>query len=227
MKKNTNRNLVNTAAKNKESKPKKLGNTVVKGKKAAKIKQSVIVAAERKAVAAKKKATANRNSFRRALYRANKLIDNQNSFYKNKLTMKEFKKEYEAFGKRTGMLKGKNLDEDLKTFLYNDISSRTPKQCKSAVDNLMKHLNDAVSAYNGVEGDINKLNNTNKKYIKVLEETGSLKTEEKDGKKVYSIIEENIPNQQDLLDVNNRYLKFKRFLIESFGEKEYAEAYGS
>lgn len=228
MKKNTTRNLVNTAAKNKEAKPKKLGNTVVKGKKAAKIKQSVIVAAERKAVAAKRKATATRNSFRRALYRANKIIASGNSLYpkEKKLSMKEFKKEYEDFGKRTGMLTG-NLNENLKTFLGNAINSRTPKQCESAIDNLMKHLNDAVSALNGLEGDTNKLSDANKKYIKVLEETGALKTKEKDGKTVYSIIEEKLPNSEDLLAVSNKYLHIKRIIIKYFGNQEYAEAYGS
>ncbi len=224
-KKNTTRNLVNTAAK-KESKPKKLGNTVVKGKKAAKIKQSVIVSAERKAVAAKKKATATRNSFRRALYRANKIIKSGNSFYKNKLSMKQFKKEYEDFDKRTGMLTG-NLDENLKTFLGNAINSRTPKQCDSAVANLMKHLNDAVSVLNRLEGNIDKLSDANKKYIKVLEEVSALKTKEKDGKTVYSIIEEKLPNSEDLRAVSNKYLHIKRIIIRYFGNQEYSEAYGS
>ena len=101
MKKNTTRNLVNTAAKNKEAKPKKLASKVVKGKKAAKIQKQVIVAAQRKAVAAKKKAAATRNSFRRALYRANKIIKSGYSFYKDELDMKTFKKEFADFGKRT------------------------------------------------------------------------------------------------------------------------------
>ena len=221
MKKNNTRNLVNTAAK-----PKKLVSKVVKGKKAAKIKQKAIVAAKREA-------TATRNSFRRALYRANKMIASGNSFYKNKLDMKTFKKEYEGFGKRTGMLKGNNLDEDLKTFINNAISNRTLKQCESAVDNLMKHLNDAVSALNKLEGDIDLeadikgLSNTNNKYIKVLIKASALKTKEKDGKNVYSIIEENLPNSADLLTVNNKYLKVKRIIIEYFGNEEYAEAYGS
>ena len=221
MKKNNTRNLVNT-----DAKPKKLVSKVVKGKKAAKIKQKAIVAAKREA-------TATRNSFRRALYRANKMIASGNSFYKNKLSMKEFKKEYEGFGNRTGMLKGKNLDEDLKTFINNAISNRTLKQCESAVDNLMKHLNDAVSALNKLEGDIDLegdikgLSNTNNKYIKVLIKASALETKEKDGKNIYSIIEENLPNSADLLAVNNKYLKVKRIIIEYFGNQEYAEAYGS
>ena len=232
-KKSTNKKLSSTVAKNKEASTKKLGNTVVKGKKAAKIQKQVIAAAQRKAVAAKKKATATRNSFRRALYRANRMSKSGNSFYKNQLSMKDFKKEYEGFGKRTGMLKGKNLDEDLKTFINNAISNRTLKQCTSAVDNLIKHLNDAVSALNKLEGDIDLednikgLSNTNNKYIKVLIKASALKTEEKDGKKVYSIIEENLPNSADLIAVNNKYLKIKRIIIEYFGNEEYAEAYGS
>ena len=226
--KSTNKKLASAVAKNKEANTKKLGNTVVKGKKAAKIKQSVIVAAQRKAVAAKKKAAATRNSFRRALYRANKIIKSGGSFYKNELDMKTFKKEYADFGKRTGMLKGKNLDEDLKTFLGNAINSRTPKQCESAVDNLMKHLNDAVSTLNKLEGDTNKLSDTNKKYIKVLEEIGALKTEKnEEDKDVYSIIEEKLPNSEDLLAVSNKYLNVKRIIIRYFGNQEYAEAYGS
>ena len=228
MKKNTTRNLVNTAAKNKEAKPKKLASKVVKGKKAAKIQKQVIVAAQRKAVAAKKKAAATRNSFRRALYRANKIIKSGNSFYKDELDMKTFKKEYVKFGNRTGMLKGKTLDEGLKTFLGNAINSRTPKQCESAVDNLIKHLNDAVSALNKLEGDTNKLSDVNKKYIKVLEEIGALKTEKnEEGKDVYSIIEEKLPDSEDLRAVSNKYLNLKRMIIKYFGDQEYAEAYGS
>ena len=227
MKKNTTRNLVNTAAKNKEAKPKKLASKVVKGKKAAKIQKQVIVAAQRKAVAAKKKAAATRNSFRRALYRANKIIKSGNSFYKDELDMKTFKKEFSDFGKRTGMLKG-NLDENLKTFLANAINSRTPKQCESAVENLMKHLNDAVSALNKLEGDTNKLSDANKKYIKVLEEISALKTEKnEEDKDVYSIIEEKLPDSKDLLAVSNKYLNIKRIIIKYFGNQEYAEAYGS
>ena len=227
MKKNTTRNLVNTAAKNKEAKPKKLASKVVKGKKAAKIQKQVIVAAQRKAVAAKKKAAATRNSFRRALYRANKIIKSGNSFYKDELDMKTFKKEFADFGKRTGMLKG-TLDENLKTFLGNAINSRTPKQCESAVDNLLKHLNDAVSALNKLEGDTNKLSDANKKYIKVLEEIYALKTEKnEEAKDVYSIIEEKLPDSEDLRAVSNKYLNIKRIIIRYFGNQEYAEAYGS
>ena len=221
-KKNTTNKLVNTAAKNKAAKPKKLVSGVVKGKKSAKTQKLT-------AVVAKRKATANRNSFRRALYRANKIIKSGNSFYptEKQLSMKEFKKEYQDFGKRTGMLKGKSLNKGLETFLANQINSRTPKQCESAVDNLMKHLNDAVSALNRLEGDINKLSDTNKKYIKVLEEVSALKTEEKDGKTVYSIIEEKLPNSEDLRAVTNKYLNIKRIIIRYFGNQEYAEAYGS
>lgn len=210
----------------KKSTTKKLVRPAVKGKKSAKNQKLTAVLATRKA-------TANRNSFRRALYRANKMIASGNSFYKNKLSMKEFKSEYQLFNKRTGMLNGKNLDENLKTFLYNEISNRTPKQCESAVDNLMKHLNDAVSALNGLEGDIDfkgdikGLSNTNNKYIKVLIKAKALKIEEKDGKKVYSIIEEKLPNSADLITVNNKYLNIKRIIIEYFGDEEYAEAYGS
>lgn len=227
-KKSTTKKLLNSAVNNKKSKPKKLVTKVVKGKKAAKINNIVV---------AKRKATANatRNSFRRALYRANKMIASGNSFYPKgkQLTMKEFKKEYEDFGKRTNMLKGKNLDEGLKTFINNGISNRTLKQCKSAVENLMKHLNDAVSALNKLEGDIDfkgdikGLSNTNNKYIKVLIKAHALKIEEKDGKKVYSIIEEKLPDSADLITVNNKYLSVKRIIIEYFGDDEYAEAYGS
>ena len=218
-KKNTTNKLVNSSVKA-AAKPKKLGSKVVKGKNSAKNQKLTAVVATRKA-------TANRNSFRRALYRANKIIKSGNSFYTKELTMKEFKREYEQFGKRTGMLEGKNLDDKLKTFLGNAINSRTPKQCDSAVDNLMKHLNDAVSAFNGAGGDINKLSDANKKYIKVLEEVNALKTKEKDGKKVYSIIEEKLPDSADLLAVSNKYLNIKRIIIRYFGNQEYAEAYGS
>ncbi len=207
----------------KKSTTKKLVRPAVKGKNSAKNQKLT-------AVVAKRKATANRNSFRRALYRANKIIASGNSLYPKgkKLSMKEFKKEYEGFGKRTGMLKGKTLNEGLKIFLGNAINSRTPKQCESAVDNLMKHLNDAVSAFNGAGGDINKLSDTNKKYIKVLEEISALKTDKnEEGKDVYSIIEEKLPDSSDLLAVSNKYLNIKRIIIRYFGDEEYAEAYGS
>ena len=204
----------------KKSTTKKLVRPAVKGKKSAKNQKLT-------AVVAKRKATANRNSFRRALYRANKMIKSGNSFYKKELSMKEFKREYEQFGKRTGMFKGNSLEKNLKTFLANEISNRTPKQCESAVDNLMEHLNNAVTAFNSANGDTKSLSDTNKKYIKVLEEVSALKTEEKDGKEVYSIIEEKIPTKEDLLTVNDKYLKFKRSLIKHFGNQEYAEAYGS
>lgn len=204
IKKSTIKKLVNSAVK-KKSTTKKLANTA----------------------AIKKRAAKTRNSFRRALSRANTMIANGNSFYKNKLSMKEFKREYEQFGKRTGMLKGKNLNEKLKTFLYNEISNRTPKQCASAADNLMKHLDDAVAALNKSKGGIETINDTNKRYIQVLIQAGALKTEKKDGKNVYSIIKEKIPNKGDLLAVNNKYLNFKRILIGYFGDEEYSEAYGS
>ncbi len=178
--------------------------------------------------AMKKRAAKTRNSFRRALYRANKMIASGNSFYKNKLSMKEFKKEYADFGKRTGMINGKNLDKNLKTFVDNAISSRTPKQCASAVANLMKHLNNAVRALNRSKGGIETINDTNKRYIQVLIQAGALKTEDKEGdKKIYSIIKEKVPNKEDLLAVNDKYIKFKRIIIEYFGDEEYAEAYGS
>ena len=174
-------------------------------------------------VAKGKKSTATSKTFKRALYRANKMITNGNSFYKNKLSMEQFKREYEQFGKRTNMLKGKNPDKDLKTFLANQISNRTPKQCESAAKNLMDHLNDAVSALNESKDGIKFLSDTNQKYIKVLTENDALKIDNG----VYSIIKEKIPNENDLLTVNDKYLKFKRSLIKYFGDQEYTEAYGS
>lgn len=178
--------------------------------------------------AMKKRAAKTRNSFRRALYRANKMIASGNSFYKNKLSMKEFKREYTQFGKRTGMLNGKNLDKNLKTFVDNAISNRTPTQCASAAANLMKHLNNAVRSLNRSKGGIETINDSNKRYIQVLIQAGALKTENKEGnKKVYSIIREKVPNKEDLLAVNDKYIKFKRIIIEYFGDEEYAEAYGS
>lgn len=179
--------------------------------------------------AARKKRVAKiRNSFRRALYRANKMIASGNSFYKNKLSMKEFKREYEQFGKRTGMLSGKNLDKNLKTFVDNAISNRTPTQCASAAANLMKHLNNAVRSLNRSKGGIETINDSNKRYIQVLIAAGALKTKKNDkGGNDYSIIREKVPNKEDLLVVNDKYIKFKRIIIEYFGDEEYAEAYGS
>ena len=205
IKKSTIKKLVNSVVKNKKI-TKKLMNTAARKKRVAKI----------------------RNSFGSALYRANKMIANGNSFYMKELSMKEFKREYQQFGRRTGMLNGRNLDENLKTFLYNQISNRTPKQCASAVANLMKHLDDAVTALNRSKDGIKTINDNDKRYIQVLIKAGALKTEDKEGdKKVYSIIKEKVPNKEDLLAVNNKYLNFKRILIEYFGNKEYNEAYGS
>ena len=186
----------------KKSTTKKLGSAVVKGKNSAKNQKLT-------AELTKRKATAARNSFRRALYRANKIIASGNSFFpkEKQLSMNEFKKLYEGFGKRTGMLKGKTLNEGLKIFLGNDINSRTPKQCESAVDNLMKHLNDAVSAFNGAGGDTNKLSDTNKKYIKVLEEVNALKNEinEELNKKLNgAITTEDITTILNLIDAVNK-----------------------
>lgn len=180
--------------------------------------------------AMKKRAAKTRNSFRRALYRANKMIASGNSLYpkEKKLSMKEFKREYTKFGKRTGMLNGKNLDKNLKTFVDNAISNRTPTQCASAAANLMKHLNNAVRSLNRSKGGIETINDTNKRYIQVLIEAGALKTKKNDkGGNDYSIIREKVPNKEDLLAVNDKYIKFKRIIIEYFGDEEYAEAYGS
>lgn len=178
--------------------------------------------------ARKKRAAATRNTFRRALYRANKMIASGNSFYKNKLSMKEFKREYEQFGRRTNMLSSKKLEKNLKTFVDNAVSNRTPTQCASAAANLMKHLNNAVRSLNRSKGGIETINDSNKRYIQVLIQAGALKTENKEGnKKVYSIIKEKVPNKEDLLAVNDKYIKFKRIIIEYFGDQEYSEAYGS
>ena len=178
--------------------------------------------------AKKVKAAKTRNSFRRALYHANKMIRNQNSLIKNELSMKEFKREYTKFGKRTGMIKGKNLDKDLKTFLSYYVSDRTPEQCKTAADNLKRHLYNAVRSANNSKGGTKTISDNNQTYIKVLKEAGALRVETNEkGKTVYSIIREQIPNKEDFLTVNDKYLRLKRIIAKHFGDKEYGEAYGS
>lgn len=178
--------------------------------------------------AKKVKAAKTRNSFRRALYRANKMIKSGNSFRKNEFSMKNFKSEYTKFGKRTGMIKGKNLDKDLKTFLSYYVSNRTPEQCKTAADNLKRHLNNAVRAANNSRGGTKTISDNNQNYIKVLKESGALRIETNEkGKTVYSIIREKVPNKEDFLTVNDKYLRFKRLIQKYFGDKEYSEAYGS
>lgn len=178
--------------------------------------------------AKKMKAAKTRNSFRRALYRANKMIDSGNSFIKNKISMKEFKREYTKFGKRTGMIKGKNLDKDLKTFLSYYVSDRTPEQCKAAADNLRRHLDNAVRSIRNSKGGIETISDSNKRYIQVLIEANALKTEtNKEGKTIYSIIREKIPNKEDFLTVNDKYLRIKYLIVKYFGDQEYSEAYGS
>ena len=178
--------------------------------------------------AKKVKAAKTRNSFRRALYRANKIIENRNSFIKNGFSMKNFKSEYQKFGERTGMIKGKNLDKDLKTFVDYYVNKRTPDQCKAAADNLKKHLNNAVRSLNRSKGGIETTVDTNQRYIQVLIESNALRTgKNKDGKTVYSIIWEKVPNKEDFIAVNDKYLRFKRLIVKYFGDKEYDEAYGS
>ena len=178
--------------------------------------------------ARKKKATVTRNAFRRALYRANKMIASGNSFYTQKLSMKDFKREYEQFGKRTGMLTSKKLDKNLKTFVQNEISSNTPKQCEAAAANLKKHLSNAVRALNKSKGGIDTISDTNKKYINVLRNAGALETKEnKNDEKVISIIKDKLPTKDDFINVSDKYLKFKRLIIAEFGSNEYGEAYGS
>ena len=178
--------------------------------------------------AKKVKAAKTRNSFRRALYRANKIIDSKSSRYKNKLSMKEFKSEYKEFGEVTGMLKGKTLDKKLKTFVDYAINRRTPYQCKEAAANLRKHLSDAVRSFNRTKGGYEKIDNAYQRYIQVLMEANALKTgKNKDGKTFYSIVWEKVPNKEDFLNVSAKYLRCKRIIVKFFGDKEYEEAYGS
>ena len=178
--------------------------------------------------AKKVKASKTRNSFRRALYRANKIIKSKSSRYKNELSMKEFKSEYKEFSEVTGMLNGKTLDKNLKTFVDYAINKKTPYQCKEAAANLRKHLSDSVRSFNRSNGDIKNIDNAYQRYIQVLIEANALKTgKNKDGKTAYSIIWEKVPNKEDFLNVSDKYLKFKRLIIKYFGDKEYEEAYGS
>lgn len=178
--------------------------------------------------AKKVKAAKTRNSFRRALYRANKMIKSGNSLRKNEFSMKNFKSEYTKFGKRTNMIKGKNLDRDLKTFVDYYVNKKTPYQCKEAAANLRKHLSDAVRSFNRANGVYEKIDNAYQRYIQVLIGANALRTgKNKDGKTVYSIIWEKVPNKEDFINVSDKYLKFKRLTIEYFGDKEYEEAYGS
>ena len=177
--------------------------------------------------AKKAKAAKTRNSFRRALYRANKIIRSRSSRYKNELSMKEFKSEYKEFGEVTGILNGKTLDKKLKTFVDYAINKKTPYQCKEAAANLRKHLSDAVRSFNR-SNDINTIDNAYQRYIQVLIEANALRTgKNKDGKTTYSIVWEKVPNKEDFLNVSDKYLKFKRLTIKYFGDKEYEEAYGS
>lgn len=178
--------------------------------------------------AKKAKAAKTRNSFRRALYRANKIIDKKNSYHTKRFSMKEFKIEYADFSEQTKLIKGKNLDRDLKTFVDYYINKRTPDQCKEAAANLKRHLDNAVRSLNRSKGGNDTINNVNQRYIQVLIEANALKTgKNKYGKTVYSIIWGNVPNKEDFIAVNDKYLKFKRLIVKYFGDKDYDEAYGS
>lgn len=176
------------------------------------------------------KAAKTRNSFRRALYRANKIIGSGNSYRNknNKFSMKQFKSDYTDFSKQTNLIKGKNLDKDLKTFVDYYVNKRTPDQCKEAAANLRRHLDNAVRAINNSKGGNDTINNVNQRYIQVLIGANALRTRKnKDGKIVYSIIREKIPNKEDFINVSDKYLNFKRLIIKYFGDKDYDEAYGS
>ena len=180
--------------------------------------------------AKKAKAAKTRNAFRRALYRANKIINSESksSRYKNELSMKEFKREYKEFAEVTGMLNGKTLDKKLKTFVDYAINKKTPDQCKEAAANLRKHLSDSVRSFNRTKGGYEKIDNAYQRYIQVLMGANALRTgKNKDGRTVYSIIWEKVPNKEDFINVSDKYLKFKRLIVKYFGDKEYEEAYGS
>ena len=211
-KKNTNNNLATAAAKRKKTTNKVVKAGVKKKKSAAQIKKEAKI----------------RNAFRRALYRANQIINSHVSRYKHELSMKEFKSEYKEFGEVTGMLKGKTLEKNLKIFVDYAINKKTPDQCKAAAANLRKHLSDAVRSLNRSKGGIETIDNAYQRYIQVLIESNSLRTKKnEDGKTVYSIIWKKVPNKEDFINVSDKYLKFKRIIIKYFGDKEYEEAYGS
>lgn len=174
-----------------------------------------------------------RNTWRRALYAANKIIKAGASYRIDIFGMKEFKQRFTEFKARTNLANSGNLEDDLDVFLKNEVNKKTPKQATSSRDNLLKHLREAVEELNKV-GDFKKASSRVQKYYKVMEQAGVIKTkvleygiDGKATKKEFILLEDKLPGYQDFMLANDKYMRLKRIIQMFFQGKEYAEAFGS
>lgn len=170
-----------------------------------------------------------RNTWRRALYNINRIIKTGASYRIDEFKgLKELKKSYKEFQTRTNLANTGNLEEDIKTFIHENINIRTTKQAGTASDNLLKHLKKAVEELNDV-GDPKKASEKTQKYYHVMLQASAIgkKSEERGGPKKWTLNEDKVPDAQDFANVSDKYLKWKRWIQQFFPGKEYAEAYGS
>lgn len=174
-----------------------------------------------------------RNTWRRALYAANKIIKAGASYRIDIFGMKEFKQRFTDFKARTNLANSGNLEDDLDVFLKNEVNKKTPKQATSARDNLLKSLHEAVEELNKV-GNPNKASKKTQQYYSVMEQTGIIKTKAleygidgKATKKEFILLEDKLPGYQDFMLANDKYIRLKRIIQMFFPGEEYAEAFGS
>ena len=98
--------------------------------------------------------------------------------------MKELKKSYKEFQTRTNLANTGNLEEDIKTFIHENINIRTTKQAGTASDNLLKNLKKAVEELNKV-GDPKKASEKTQRYYNVMIQASAInkKSKERGGPK--------------------------------------------
>ena len=170
-----------------------------------------------------------KNTWRRALYNINRIIKAGASYRIDEFKgLKELKKSYKEFQTRTNLANTGNLEEDIKTFIHENINIRTPKQAEKASDNLLNNLKKAVEEINDV-GDPKKASEKAQRYYNVMLQSGAIskKSEKRGGPKKWILDEDKVPKGQDFANVSDKYLKWKRWIQRFFPGKEYAEAYGS
>lgn len=170
-----------------------------------------------------------RNTWRRALYNINRIIKEGASYRIDEFKgLKELKKSYKEFQTRTNLANTGNLEEDIKTFIHENINIRTTKQAGTASDNLLRNLKKAVEELNNV-GDPKKASEKTQRYYNVMLQLNAIskKSEKRGDPKKWILNEDKVPDAQDFTNVSDKYLNWKRCIQLFFPGKEYAEAYGS
>ena len=170
-----------------------------------------------------------RNTWRRALYNINKIIKAGASYRIDEFKgLKELKKTYKEFQTRTNLANTGNLEEDIETFIHENINIRTTKQAGSARNNLLNNLKKAVEEINNV-GDPKKASEKTQKYYTIMLQFSAIskKSKERGGPKEWILNENKVPSAKDFTNVSDKYLHWKSWIQQLFPGKEYAEAYGS